>query len=648
MSQATETRRPNGSATSAVRLESLDRLRQLLDEQGPRVAFIHGIAGIGKSWLVAQFAAEARTERTRVVAIDCGEVEPTADGFIAAISEELGVDPAGLDGLVARLAELSAPIVLVLDRYEVFLALDTWLRLTFSPGLPASTHIVLAGREPPSSPWLTAPRSHGEFLALPVGPLPKSEALAMLADLGVVGADASRVNRVARGHPLALTIAARLALSRPDHDIEDLATQAVVEELAVQFQAEAADATTREALDAASVVRRLTSPLLRAMAPDLSADEAIEGLRGLSFVESGRDGLVVHDAVKEAIVTALRSSDPDRHHRYRVGAWGHLRSALAGATRASLWRHTADLLYLLEQPNLRECFFPVGYQPVVVEPATPDDQASFEAILAAHEGPESQRALRAWWDYNPDSVKMVRGREGEAVGFLIALPGRDLDRRILSRDPIAAAWAHDMHRHRDANASLLFRCWLDAEAGDATPSATYGATNVELKRMYVEERPKLQHVYSVARDFPWDVVETLQLKPLPAADRELDGIPYVSIILDMGVGSVEGWLTRIIAGELGAATDGDDQLSLDPEVLEARFGAQTIELSPLEFRVLAHLSERAEHPVSRAELLERVWPYESEATSNVVDVTISGLRRRLGGYAQHVQTVRGRGYRYVT
>ena len=125
MSQATEPRRPNGSATRAVRRESLDRLRQLLDEQGPRVAFIHGIAGIGKSWLVAQFAAEARTERARVVAIDCGEVEPTADGFIAAISEELGVDPAGLDGLVARLAELPAPIVLVLDRYEVFLALDT-------------------------------------------------------------------------------------------------------------------------------------------------------------------------------------------------------------------------------------------------------------------------------------------------------------------------------------------------------------------------------------------------------------------------------------------------------------------------------------------------------------------------------------------
>ena len=114
-----------------------------------------------------------------------------------------------------------------------------------------------------------------------------------------------------------------------------------------------------------------------------------------------------------------------------------------------------------------------------------------------------------------------------------------------------------------------------------------------------------------------------------------------------GVGSVDGWLTRVIAGELGVAASADDSLSLDADLFQAAIGPDVIGLSPIEFGVLQHLSERAEQTVSRAELLDCVWPEDSDATSNVVEVAVRSLRRKLGDHAKHITTVRGRGYRYL-
>ena len=45
--------------------------------------------------------------------------------------------------------------VLLIDRYEILTALDSWLRETFLPELPAQSLVVMASRNPPASPWRT-------------------------------------------------------------------------------------------------------------------------------------------------------------------------------------------------------------------------------------------------------------------------------------------------------------------------------------------------------------------------------------------------------------------------------------------------------------------------------------------------------------
>ena len=57
------------------------------------------------------------------------------------------------------------------------------------------------------------------------------------------------------------------------------------------------------------------------------------------------------------------------------------------------------------------------------------------------------------------------------------------------------------------------------------------------------------------------------------------------------------------------------------------------------------------HPgkaVSRYDLMEAVWGYRNDTASNVVDVVVRSLRRKLGIEASAVETVRGTGYRFRT
>jgi salicylate hydroxylase len=65
----------------------------------------------------------------------------------------------------------------------------------------------------------------------------------------------------------------------------------------------------------------------------------------------------------------------------------------------------------------------------------------------------------------------------------------------------------------------------------------------------------------------------------------------------------------------------------------------------LECDLLRYLREREGRPVERATLLREVWGHAWTGGSNVVDVAVSGLRRKLGERAGALQTVRGVGYR---
>jgi DNA-binding response OmpR family regulator len=85
-------------------------------------------------------------------------------------------------------------------------------------------------------------------------------------------------------------------------------------------------------------------------------------------------------------------------------------------------------------------------------------------------------------------------------------------------------------------------------------------------------------------------------------------------------------------------------LALDLARRQAQLGERVVDLSDREFRLLHRLLECAGEVVSRERLLSEVWGYHFDPHSNVVDVCIRRLRKKLGPDSP-IETVRHAGYR---
>ena len=85
-------------------------------------------------------------------------------------------------------------------------------------------------------------------------------------------------------------------------------------------------------------------------------------------------------------------------------------------------------------------------------------------------------------------------------------------------------------------------------------------------------------------------------------------------------------------------------LTLDLARRQAHIGGLVADLSDREFRLLHHLVEHAGTIVSRERLLSEVWGYHFDPGSNVVEVCVRRLRKKLGADAP-IETVRHAGYR---
>jgi DNA-binding response OmpR family regulator len=84
-------------------------------------------------------------------------------------------------------------------------------------------------------------------------------------------------------------------------------------------------------------------------------------------------------------------------------------------------------------------------------------------------------------------------------------------------------------------------------------------------------------------------------------------------------------------------------IALDPRTRRVVAGGRDLELSAREYSMLEVLMRHPDQVMSREQLLSQVWGYDFDPGSNVVDVYVGYLRRKLGKDA--IETVRGAGYR---
>ena len=102
---------------------------------------------------------------------------------------------------------------------------------------------------------------------------------------------------------------------------------------------------------------------------------------------------------------------------------------------------------------------------------------------------------------------------------------------------------------------------------------------------------------------------------------------------------------REATGAPDAAAPASGDVSLDMDLRSATVRGRTVPLSAREFAMARVFVENAGRLLTREQLLSRVWGYDFDGSSNVVDVYVGYLRGKLG--AERFQSVRGAGYRFV-
>ncbi|MBA2719476.1 MAG: response regulator transcription factor [Chloroflexi bacterium] len=115
--------------------------------------------------------------------------------------------------------------------------------------------------------------------------------------------------------------------------------------------------------------------------------------------------------------------------------------------------------------------------------------------------------------------------------------------------------------------------------------------------------------------------------------------------------AVEELAARIRAlGRRGRERTGDASMSAGSIVLDEAgrmltVAGRRVDLSPREYAMIECLLRHKGQALTRDQLLDHAWPYDSEVTPAIVDTYVYFLRRKLRGAADRIETVRGIGYR---
>lgn len=101
-----------------------------------------------------------------------------------------------------------------------------------------------------------------------------------------------------------------------------------------------------------------------------------------------------------------------------------------------------------------------------------------------------------------------------------------------------------------------------------------------------------------------------------------------------------GWATSVLSA---------GPVTLDTSRQDLKVGDASIELTSYEYRIIEHLMMRAGEVISKTELTDRLYDQDFERDSNVIEVFIGRLRKKMDpdNSLKPIETLRGRGYRFA-
>lgn len=628
------------------RKSELQYLTKIFELGGPDIIAIHGIAGIGKSTLLREFV---KNSTAKVFSFNCQLIEPTPNSFKKAFAEGLAINNQSLK-IISD--EINLPIVILLDHFESFGLLETWIRRDFMTIMAGKIKLIFASRVPPDYQWVINPPVNCRYNSLKLSSFSFHDSLGFLQREGHSKVAAMGINQFANGHPLALRLASTAILEQPGRQLSDIPLDNVMQNLGYYFVEDIRDAQMRQAVEATATVRRVSESVLAAML-DLDEHSTVyDRLSKVDFIEHRPDGLSLHDVLKNALASTLKAKSPQKFSEYRNRASRILRHEMKTADDSNLWRYSADIIYLVDNGVIRNAFFPPNdHREYSVEPAMQGELESIMSIVEKHEPVFTHEIYRHWWLHAQEAFHCVKDSEGNIVGFYCLINPTLISENVINKDPVTAAWwKHNQENQIQGSKpqALFIRRWLSLNEGEAT-SGVQAACWLDIKRAYLGMRPDLRRVYLTVECLtPYAMVATSLGFSVLDIEISFNDRSFSTAMLDFGEGSVDGWIAKTLVNEINEVAENMPALNwFDKPARQLVFKGERVDLTPLEYDTLVLLITNQGIAISRKELLEKVWDIHYEGASNVIDTVILTLRKKLRDKAILIQSVRGIGYRFI-
>ena len=523
----------------------LELFRSAIDAPEPpfSVIWVHAPGGVGKTSLLSALAEAAEARGRAPVRLDLRTIEPSPPAFLAELERVAG----------GALEHWERP-VLLLDTFEAASALEGWLRESFLPGLPAGALVVIAGRQRPGEDWRRDAGWRDLLRVLALRNLAPDEARELVVQAGVAAAAVDRLVAITHGHPLALSLLLDVRAQGEEPVALD-AVPDVVSALVTGFLAGVPSDRHRRALEIVAHARATTGGLLRRILGEPSGHELLGWLRGLSFIESGPEGIFPHDLARDVIDADLRWRDPAAYREVHLAVRADVVERLGSAEGRDQQRALADLMYLHRGNPAAAALWDWGsLGRAYADAAGSDDEDAIAAIVERHEGPEAAALARHWLRRRPGDFAVVRGSGAEPLGVIALLALQDASEDDRAADPLArAVWEH-AHAHAPPGPGeevLLGRFFVDREAHQA-PSPTLNLTTMLSTREWLR-RPRLSWCYIGCADADAfaPMMAYIAFARAEDADAVVGGRRIAVFARDWRREGAVAWLERMGQRELG-------------------------------------------------------------------------------------------------
>ncbi|MFH7028830.1 MAG: ATP-binding protein [Heteroscytonema crispum UTEX LB 1556] len=461
--------------------------------------------------------------------------------------------------------------IVFIDTYETIEPLDEWLREEFLPQLSENTLIVLAGRNPPSSPWRSDPGWQALIHTLPLRNLSPEECHIYLTKRDVPACQHQAILDFTHGHPLALSLVADVFAQGQEISFQAESAPDVVKTLLSRFIQEVPTPAHRMALEACAVVRLTTEALLTQMLNLPDVHDLFDWLRGLSFIESGQSGLFPHDLAREVLIADLRWRNPDFYAQLHHKARNYYSTRLGQTQGQEKHRVLFDYIFLhRDNPAIRPRFTWGEHSSLLTDSLRETDKTAILKMVALYEGEESAKIAAHWLQRQGQNVVVFRDSQAEPAGFAMMVTLHSATQEDLQVDPGAiASWQYLQNNAplRRNEGATIFRFWMARDTYQGV-SPTQSLIFINFVQ-YFQKTPSLAYTFlPCAEPQAWAPMLTyFDLARLPKADFEVGGRRYGVYGHDWRVVSPAAWKELLAQREVAASVETANSAPVSQAVL---------------------------------------------------------------------------------